>query len=403
MVLALSVSGLTQTPSAPAGGGANTGTNTRTKPPSRPSNGTGTNNTGGVNSRRSPQQMPEFQRPVFLSGRVMLASGGVPSEPIVIKRVCSTRTFPEGYTDSKGRFNFQVGANSAMATADASSGSSNTRGILGQNTSPFGSRSSNFGDMNGIDLSGCSLVADAPGFRSNPIHLTRYRSMNRNDVGTIILTALGGGHGSIVSATSLAAPKKALASFEKGMKEIQKGDAAKSSKVIDALEDAVRLYPKYAAAWTFLGQARLNGGDMGGARAAFESALEADPRYARPYEPLARVAAGQNDWARVSEVTDLALRVAPGNTTMRWFRAVAQFELKNHEAAVTSLNEIQDDSVASSQFPQTHHVLGLIYAEQGQFVEAADEYRRYMELVPDAPVADALKQKLFEWEQLGVI
>lgn len=402
IALALCVSGTAQTPPPSTGGGANTGTSPTTNSPARTGRGTdGT--TGGLNSRRTPEQMPQFERPVFLSGRVMLASGEVPSEPIVIKRVCSTRTFPEGYTDSKGRFNFQIGANSGIAIADASSGSSNTQGILGQNTSGFGSRSSNYGDLNGVNLSGCSLVADAPGFRSSPVILTRYRSMDRNDVGVIILTPLGGGHGSIVSATSLAAPKKALASFEKGMKELQKGDAAKTSKAIEALEDAVRLYPEYAAAWTFLGQARLDGGDMGGARAAFEKALEADPRYARPYEPLARVAAGQEDWARVSEVTDLALRVAPSNMTMRWFRAVAQFELKDYEAAVASLTEIQDDSGASSQYPQTHHVLGLIFAEQGQFVEAAGEYRRYMNLVPDAPVADSLKQKLYEWEQLGVL
>jgi len=252
---------------------------------------------------------------------------------------------------------------------------------------------------------GCSLLADAPpGFHSNTVPLPKFRtSSDRIDVGIIILTPRGGVRGSIVSATSLTAPKKAVASFEKGVKEIQKGAKMKSGKAINALEEAVKIYPEYAAAWTFLGQVRLQAGDVGGARAALERALEADPQYARPFEPLVRVAASQKDWVRVSEVVSLALRVAPGDAKMRWFKAVSQFELKDHDAAVAALTEIQNDDLAGLEFPQTHHVLGLIYAQRGQFAEAASEFRRFLDLEPTAPAGDQLKRQISEWEQLGVI
>ena len=74
-----------------------------------------------------------------------------------------------------------------------------------------------------------------------------------SEVRTNILTPLGGVQSSAVSATSLAAPKKAKASFEKGVKELGKGSFARLNKAMDDLQQAVDEYPEYAAAWTLLG------------------------------------------------------------------------------------------------------------------------------------------------------
>jgi Tfp pilus assembly protein PilF len=397
IVLVVSTPSLAQTPPTstptPTKGGGTPGAN----PPEPRS--TEPTNTGGGRIRQSIDQRPGLERPVFLSGRVMMASGGVPSEPIRIRRKCGVQLITVGFTDTKGRFSFPA-AGSFGITADASSKGS---GIGSRQASITGSGMTGYGNLNSVDLTGCSLSADAPGFQSNTILLSRYRSMDRNDIGIIILTPRGGVQGSIVSATSLAAPKKARVSFDKGMKELQKGDEMNSGKTMQALEEAVKIYPEYAAAWTFLGQVRLQAGDAGGARAAFEKAVEADPQYARPFEPLARIAASQNDWSRVYEVTSLALRAAPGDMQMRWFRAVSQFELKDHDDAIDSLSSLQSDEASARQYPQTHHVLGMIYAERGQYADAADEYRRYLELVPTAPVGDDLKRRIYEWEQLGVL
>ena len=48
-------------------------------------------------------------RPIFLSGRVLFDDGSKPSRDIVIQRVCMGNPRPEGYTDSKGHFSFQLG------------------------------------------------------------------------------------------------------------------------------------------------------------------------------------------------------------------------------------------------------------------------------------------------------
>ncbi|MDA1236745.1 MAG: tetratricopeptide repeat protein [Acidobacteria bacterium] len=399
---------------APAGGGAGGGGGTPgggTPGGGNPGGGNpgggrpgGGNNDGGFGGQQQrqqqQQQQQQMQRPIFLSGNVVLASGEAPIEPIMINRVCGMQKTPEGYTDSKGRFSFQVGQNQQFAVMDASiaGGQSAATGLGG--TGVFGSLG---GSNMGIDLSGCQLEADASGYRSDPIFLTRRRPMDRAEVGTIILTPLGGMQAAVVSATSLAAPKKAKASFAKAIKELGKGPSANLEKAIGELEKAVGEYPAYAMAWTTLGQAKAQGGDNDGAIVALEKAVDADPRYIRPYEPLVRLYIGKGDWEHAAELSKFVLSVNPADTKMRWYQAVSNFETGRDDDAISLLGEIQNDAEAAKQFPQSHHIMGLIYAKRGQFGEAAAAYNRYLELVPAAQAAEAIKKQLNEWEQLGII
>src|SRR5262245_63092022 len=68
-----------------------------------------------------PSQFPDTTpRPIFLSGSVRLTDGTVPPDTVLIERVCNGRVRPEGYTDSKGNFSFQLGAQQGLVFADAS-------------------------------------------------------------------------------------------------------------------------------------------------------------------------------------------------------------------------------------------------------------------------------------------
>ncbi len=402
LAICLTVSLATQA-QAPAGGGGASGGNTRGTPGGTPGspggNPGGGGNNGGFGQPRQQQPQMRMEQPIFLSGSVLLASGETPVEPVRIDRVCGMERIPEGYTDSKGRFSFQVGQNRQFAAMDASiSGQRDTSGFGGE----FGALSS-MGPDTGVDLSGCQLEANAPGYRSDPIILTRRRSMDRSEVGTIILTPLNGVQAAVVSATSLAAPKKARSSFEKGIKELSKGSSARLDRAMEDLQEAVNEYPAYAAAWTTLGMAKAQTGDADGAIAALEKALEADQRYLRPYEPLVRLYMDKSEWERAAELTKFAVSVNPADTKMRWYRLVATFETGQDDEAIAQIGEIQKDAEGAKQFPQTHHILGLIYAKRGQFSEAAEAYNRYLELDPNARAAQTIKKQLNEWAQLGVL
>lgn len=343
------------------------------------------------------------RRPIILSGSVVLSSGEPLSEPILIKRICGTRIIPEAYTDAKGHFLFEVGGTAAMAVMDASAsglGESRASATAG---SSFGGLGKGDTTTTGIDFTGCTVVADAPGFRSQPIPLGRRRSLDRSDIGQFILTPIEGAQAATISATSMAAPKKARNAYEKGLKELQKGESAKVDRAIADLEQAVEIYPEYAAAWTALGQAKLQMGDAVSAKAALEKAIAADARYIRPYAPLARISISEQDWARTRELTTVVLSADDSDSQMKWFHAVSLFELRELDEAATSLSDLQSDEGAEQRFPQSHHLLGMIHANRGEIKEAATEYRRYLELAPDAPAGEGIKKQLDEWQQQGVI
>ena len=344
----------------------------------------------------------QIQRPIYLTGSVVLSSGEKPLEPVMIRRVCGSDSSPEGYTDAKGRFSFQVGSGTSTASFDASVGGQSSDDLITGQSTPFG-RLTGVNPSMGVDLSGCSLVVDAPGYRSNPIRLSRMHSMDRTDVGTFILTPLGGSQATAVSATTLAAPKKAKSAFEKAMKEIRKGSAAKVERVINELTKAVELYPEYAAAWTLLGQTKIQIGDVSGAGQALQRALEIDPLYIKPYEPLIVLRMSQGDWRRANELADVALEFNSADVRMRWFKAVSQYELGSFDEAIRIIDAIQNDEQEAKLYPQTHHIRGLIHARRGEFDEAASEYRRYLEIAPESVAGDRIRRELNEWQELGVI
>jgi len=373
--------------------GTNPEGNTTAQPATNPSGAT----TAGPSQKQRRNRGKGL--PILLAGNVILASGEPPLERVMIKRVCPTQTITEGYTDASGHFAFVPGGNSAFAAMDASIGSTAQGLPLGTPSAAIVGRS-----YGGGETIGCALVADAPGYRSNSIVLGSRSSMNNSGVGTIILTPLDNrSQAALVSASSLAAPKKAKSAFEKAVTALDRDPTANSSKVISSLEKAVGIYPEYAEAWTAMGHAKGRIGDIQGAQEAFEKALAADPRYVAAYEPLILISVDQQNWERTSELASFVLSVDPSNLKIRWFNAVSQFKLGRHDLAISLLDEIQADEVGAKQYPQSHHIEGLVLAQRGQFTEAASNFERFLELAPDDPAAESLKRQLLEWKELGAI
>ena len=138
----------------------------------------GLNSGGGFNSGPSTSRAA---RPLFISGNVVLASGQVPAEPIAVKRVCGPQSYLEGYTDQKGKFGFQIGGNTAFAMTDASIGSAAPGMPQGSASTVFSGSESEIGL--GVDLTGCTLIADVPGYRSSSIFLSAGCVRERNFAG----------------------------------------------------------------------------------------------------------------------------------------------------------------------------------------------------------------------------
>lgn len=386
---------------AGAGAGAGGGITT----PGRPTGPTTTNPNYPSNN---PSMIPEMQRPIFLSGKVILDDGTPPPSPVVMELLCSGNPRPQGYTDSKGRFSFQLGQNSdVMADASYSSGpglqpgggsfgGANTMNSMGG----MGGRSSLGGNSDAIGrgLLGCELRASLAGFRSDTVSLVNHRSLDNPDVGTIVLHRMANVEGLTISATSTMAPKDARKAYEKGLEHERKNKLDDAEK---NFQKAVDIYPKYAAAWSELGRIHEMRNEPDDARKAYAQALAADSKFVNPYEGMYRLAARENKWQEVADTSNRVIHLNAFDFPGAYFyNAVANLNLHNLDAAEKSAREaVKLD--ARHQNPKEEHLLGIILAQKQDYTGAAQHLQAFLKLVPEGKESEQVKQQLEEVQKVA--
>ena len=371
---------------------------------------------GKSGDRGHPEPQPrrpdsQLRRPLFLFGKVILADGGVPTEQAQVELVCQGTVIQQVYTSSGGAFSFEVNlgaGHNSQKPMDASVSSTSSTPVAGNPGAFGGSANDNragahFGSTgyNATNLSACELQAKLSGFRSDRIFLGPRRALDDPDVGIIVLHLTARAEGATISLTTLTAPKEAKKAYEKALKELGK-KKIKFSKTSKELEKAVKIYPEFAAAWHVLGEVRLKLKDQPAARNAFEQALAADPHYANPYISLAMLELEEERWEEAAQLCAQVLELDSQLVRAHYYNALANSSLGNLDVAEESALQVQKSSTAEN-YPFTHYILGWIMSQKGNFHFAAAEYRRFLELVPTAQIAETLKDRLAQWEEGGLI
>jgi tetratricopeptide (TPR) repeat protein len=181
-----------------------------------------------------------------------------------------------------------------------------------------------------------------------------------------------------VSVTSLNAPKNARKSFENAWKEFF-GGRPNYGKVIGDLEEAVKIHPDYAEAWTLLGKTRLVLDQEVRAREAFERALAADPKNIGAYLPLALIQLKHGRDAEAARLADQVLQVDPHFAEAHLYRAVAYYNLGKADVAKRSLRFVlesaQDHLYMRAQFISGSMLADRIRSQLAQW-EALDHAQR---------------------------
>ncbi|HMJ63113.1 MAG TPA: tetratricopeptide repeat protein [Bryobacteraceae bacterium] len=368
-------------------------------PPSAGSPGTGSTgrtptNPNNPNPLSIPQQNPNdnngpfSNRPIFLSGKVMFDDGGPTNSDIRIERVCGATPRLEGHTDSKGRFSFQLGANTALDTDASNSGIGSDFGRPQNNSnSPF-SR----GNQGGLDgMFGCEIRAAYPGYRSDTVPLANRHSLDDPDLGTIILHRLANVQGSTISLTTAAAPKPARKAYEKGMQLAEKGKFEEAEKHFLEATDA---YPKFAAAWYALGQVEQRQNKASEARKSYQAAIDADKKFVSPYDQLALLSAQSGSWEDAAKYSQTAIELNPVEfPSAFWYNAIANYNLKKTGEAEKSAKALLKMDTRH-KYPQAESMLAQFAVNRGEYAEAATHLRAYLALVPNAKDADTLKAEL---------
>ncbi len=348
----------------------------------------------GVNDPFGRSQDPFANRPIYLSGKVVLSDGGPAPIETVIERVCNGQPIPEGFVSPKGDFNIQLGRNSQVF-ADASTGSWGAGTFGGGNSMP-GPGGAQIGER---DLIGCEIRATLPGYRSNVVQLSGRRSLDNPDVGTLVLTRMAKVEGFTISMTTVNAPKDAKKAYEKGTNELRK---KKFDKALPHFEKAVGLYPEYAVAWYGKGQALEGLKNNAEATIAYNKAIEADSKYLPPYLRLATIAAGENQWERAEQFSATAIRMNPIDFPFAYYvNALSNLQLENFPKAEESAKEaLKMDP--SHHLPRLDYFLALIMANQRKYDEAAGHMKAFLKLLPDGADVTTYQDQLAKIERLAL-
>jgi tetratricopeptide (TPR) repeat protein len=200
---------------------------------------------------------------------------------------------------------------------------------------------------------------------------------------------------STVSVTGMDISAEARQQFTEGCASIQKKNLKDAEQ---RLNRVVKLNPKYAAAWVLLGQTNKDQGNMKEAEKSCTQARDADANYLPGYLCLAALAARQEKWDQVADLTNQVLGMhpvrAPGAT---YYNGVANYYLKQWTTAEKSALLALEDS-SKTQKSELHWLLAKIYEQKHDRASEAAQLHEYLVLAPDGPDAAVARRILHQIE-----
>ncbi|HTQ53331.1 MAG TPA: tetratricopeptide repeat protein [Bryobacteraceae bacterium] len=236
----------------------------------------------------------------------------------------------------------------------------------------------------------CMITVWLKGYRKADVAL--------HDGAVITLKPIGDPEGSTVSVTALHVPKEAAKAYDKGLQALTDGKLRGAQK---QFERAVAFYPDYARAWSQLGEVLEQQSQPKEAADACQRALQADPKYIRPYLQLIRLAVNGKRMEDATVLGEQAFRLDPVEFPgIFYYDAVANYELKHADAAEKSVRRTIDLD-KSHDYPAAEALLGKILADKGDVHGALEHFTKYVKLAPKADDVGAIRQRMDELERAG--
>ncbi len=329
-------------------------------------------------------------QPTFIAGKVMMDGGANLPEPVAIERLCNGSVRREGYTDFKGHFQIQLGANFGFQDASEN----DPRAATGQLQKPSGQT----GSRSSVNLTGCEFRAVLAGFQSSVVMLRSTGDSFQTELGTIILKRMGDAKGSTVSLTSMAAPKDAKTAFEKGRKALSED---KIDEAVKELDKATAKYPQFAAAWSLLGDIHQQHDQLVKADEEYKKALAADPQFVNPLYGLSVIAAQEKKWQDVADYSAQVINLnAYAFPSAYFFNAAANYNVGKFDLAEASARKYKAGT--DRKHPEVSLLLASVLARKEDYAGAAQQLKDFLALVPTAPNANELETQIKQYEQLSM-
>jgi tetratricopeptide (TPR) repeat protein len=358
----------------------------KTSPAAAPMS-TGTLTTGGSsNGQATVGGFPRDTRILLLQGTVVLDDGTLPRDQVTIERVCGTYVYKEGYTNQRGEYSIQLGANAGVFMDASQNGDTLNPGNANQGLTS---------DVSPNAMWDCELRAALTGYHSESISLSQQRNLDSHTI-NIILHHMGDVRGSSSSATSAQAPKDAQKAYEKGLA------AVKASKPDDAQKEllkAVDLYPRYVVAWFELGKLYELRQHAPEAKDAYNKAVAVDGNFTAPYEKLYQLAYKAKNWQETADLSAKLLALNPYDYgDAYYYNSLANLQLGKLEAAEKSGREAVKVKGPKADI-RSHYTLGVVLAQKGDFPGEVAELRAFLLGAPNSPDRARIEEMIKAGEQ----
>jgi tetratricopeptide (TPR) repeat protein len=338
-----------------------------------------------------PSGLPsETNRPVSISGRIVLEDGTALAEAVEVQRICGNVVKGDTFSDSQGKFIVFLDDRSTAAFQSASEG-----GGVTEMGAQMGGRSS---QTTRTQLWGCEVRAVLPGYVSGAVSLAGIDFSAPVTLSPIVMRRVSAGVGNSISAIALKAPKDARAEYDKGRDDFSKKKYDDAEK---HLAKAVDKYPQYASAYDLRGRVQRAMQKPDEAEKSFRSAIDADKEYVPPYLHLAALQASRGKWDDVVQFSDQAIKLDDRTyAEPYYFKAVAHLKLNQVAEAQQNLTKLLDVD-KEHHFPKGDLMLGNILRAQGDKAGAIGHFQNYIKYEPVAADAARVKAFLQEYENEG--
>lgn len=243
--------------------------------------------------------------------------------------------------------------------------------------------------FSGIDPQGYDVTVRQPGFRDirSRVDLTTVSTAYLD----VTLQPMPGerqpttppeGPGAKISAQELAIPEGARKEWEEGRKIYI--DDKNPNGSVSHFRKAIEIYPSYASAYFFLGMANMDVKKYPEARSAFQKAIELDDKLAGAYLSLGACYNQEGNFAAAEKPLVRGLELNPE-------AARGQYELGRVFWALGRWPEAEPRARKSASlepnFAPAHVLLGNIMLRKRDAPAALKEFKEYLRLDPNGPLA----------------
>jgi Flp pilus assembly protein TadD len=184
-------------------------------------------------------------------------------------------------------------------------------------------------------------------------------------------------------------PEGALKAYRRGMRLLAE---RKSDQGISALQEALKIMPKYFDAHFALGLEMFRLHRLSDAIQELEQARSANPRDARLYHIFGLVLYEQKNYTVAADVFEAAARLNPTNAEAHLMRGASLIETGRLKEAEEEIGRA--DQISLHKLPMVHLHLARVYEKRGNRSRAADELESYLRQNPMADNAPAIRDAI---------